>query len=69
MLAKTEKLLSTLGDEGSIKLFLHVDSGNVNYPKGKKDDTHLSPVGAKEIAGLVAEGIKENKLSIARKLK
>ena len=69
MLAKTEKLLSNLGDERSIKLFLHVDSGNVNYPNGKKDDTHLSPVGAKEIAGLVAEGIKENKLSIARKLK
>ncbi|MFD2285497.1 GntR family transcriptional regulator [Pedobacter petrophilus] len=69
MLAKTEKLLSDLGDEGSIKLFLHVDSGHVNYPKGKKDDTHLSPNGAKQIAGLVAKGIKENKLSIARKLK
>ena len=68
MLVKTEKLLTGLGDEGSIKLFLHVDSGNVNYPKGKKDDTHLSPVGAKEIAGLVVEGIKDNKLSIARKL-
>jgi lysophospholipase L1-like esterase len=69
MLAKTEKLLTDLGDEGSIKLFLHVDSGHVNYPKGKKDDTHLSPAGAKEIAGLVAKGIRENKLAIARKLK
>jgi lysophospholipase L1-like esterase len=69
MLAKTEKLLTDLGDEGSIKLFLHVDSGHVNYPKGKKDDTHLSPAGAKELAGLVAKGIRENKLAIARKLK
>ncbi len=69
MLIKTEKLLTNLGDDGSIKLFLHVDSGHVNYPKGKKDDTHLSPAGAKEIAGLVAKGIRENKLAIARKLK
>lgn len=69
MLAKTEKLLTDLGDEGSVKLFLHVDSGHVNYPKGKKDDTHLSPFGAKEIAGLVAKGIQENKLSIAKSIK
>jgi len=69
MLIKTENLLTNLGDEGSVKLFLHVDSGHVNYPKGKKDDTHLSPAGAKEIAGLVAKGIRENKLAIARKLK
>lgn len=69
MLAKTEQLLNDLGDEGSIKLFLHVDSGNVNYPNGKKDDTHLSPVGAKQIAGLVVKGIKENKLSIAKSVK
>ncbi|MFW0714892.1 rhamnogalacturonan acetylesterase [Pedobacter sp. N23S346] len=69
MLAKTEKLLTDLGDEGSVKLFLHVDSGHVNYPKGKKDDTHLSPTGAKQVAGLIVKGIKQLKLNLAKSLK
>ncbi|MGM9476390.1 rhamnogalacturonan acetylesterase [Pedobacter sp. GSP4] len=69
MLVKTESLLTRLGEEPSIKLFNHVDSGNVNYPTGKKDNTHLSPEGAKQIAGLVVKGIKELKLDLAKKLK
>ncbi|MDN3587774.1 rhamnogalacturonan acetylesterase [Pedobacter aquatilis] len=69
MLAKTENLLTKLGDKPSIKLFNYVDSGHVNYPAGKKDNTHLSPNGAKEIAGLVAEGIKELRLNLVKKLK
>lgn len=69
MLVKTENLLTKLGDLPSIKLFNYVDSGNVNYPTGKKDDTHLSPEGAKQIAALVVDGIKERKLGIAKKLK
>lgn len=66
---KTERLIVGLGDQASMKLFLHVDSGHVNYPTGKKDDTHLSPEGAKVIAALAVEGIKELKLSLAKKLK
>ncbi|WP_316850027.1 rhamnogalacturonan acetylesterase [Pedobacter agri] len=69
MLLKTESLLNRLGDQGSVKLFLHVDSGHVNYPKGKKDDTHLSPDGAKEIAGLAVQGMRESKLGLAKHLK
>ena len=69
VLVKTENLLTKLGDLPSIKLFNYVDSGNVNYPTGKKDDTHLSPEGAKQIAALVVDGIKERKLGIAKKLK
>ncbi|PWS32363.1 rhamnogalacturonan acetylesterase [Pedobacter paludis] len=69
MLVKTESLLNRMGDLPSIKLFNHVDSGNVNYPTGKKDDTHLSPEGAKQVAQLVVNGIKEQKLSLAKKLK
>lgn len=56
---KTEKLITELGEEGSVKLFNHVPVGHANYPKGKEDNTHLSPVGASRIAGLVVEGIKE----------
>lgn len=65
---KTEKLIVGLGDQPSIKLFLHVDSGHVNYPAGKKDDTHLSPEGAKVVAGLVAQGLKEVKSPLAKRL-
>ncbi len=65
---KTEKLIVGLGDVASVKLFNHVDSGHVNYPTGKKDDTHLSPEGAKVIAGLVAEGIRETKIRLAKHL-
>lgn len=66
MLKKTEKMVGSLGDLPSKKLYLHVDSGHVNYPSGKKDDTHLSPDGAKAYANLAAEGMKENKLGIAK---
>jgi len=69
MLLKTENLLTKLGDLSSKKLFNYVDSGYVNYPNGKKDDTHLSPYGARKIAGLVVEGIKEQKLGLAKKLR
>lgn len=69
MLVKTESLLTRLGEEPSIKLFNYVDSGNVNYPNGKQDNTHLSPEGAKQVAGLVVKGIKELKLDLAKKLK
>jgi lysophospholipase L1-like esterase len=62
---KTEKLLVGLGEQQSIKLFNHVDSGHVNYPMGKKDNTHLSPEGAKIVA-LVVEGIRENRLGLAK---
>jgi lysophospholipase L1-like esterase len=63
---KTEKLLVSLGEQASIKLFNHVDSGHVNYPTGKKDNTHLSVEGAKTIAGLVVEGIKETKIGLTK---
>lgn len=61
MQVKTEKLLTGLGEQASVKLFNHVDAGHVNYPEGKKDNTHLSPDGAKAVAALVAEGILETK--------
>lgn len=69
MLEKTSKLLSDLGADASIKLFNYVDSGNVNYPNGKKDDTHLSPDGAKAVANLAAEGLREQHIELADYLK
>ncbi|WP_316783595.1 rhamnogalacturonan acetylesterase [Pedobacter frigiditerrae] len=69
MQSKTEKLVKALGDEPSKKLFLHLDSGHVNYPKGVKDNTHLNVEGAKAFADLVAEGVKETKTKLAKYLK
>ncbi|VTR36792.1 rhamnogalacturonan acetylesterase [Sphingobacterium thalpophilum] len=63
---KTSRLLSSYGDEKSKPLFLHVEKGNPNYPEGKQDDTHLSPIGASAVANLVVEGIKELKLPISK---
>lgn len=65
---KTEKLILGLGEEPSKKLFNYVDSGNVNYPYGKKDDTHLNPYGAKQVAALVVQGVAETKIRLAKYL-
>ncbi|WP_225872565.1 rhamnogalacturonan acetylesterase [Pedobacter polaris] len=68
MQRKTEKFVSSLGDEPSKKIYNHVDSGHVNYPKGLTDNTHLNVEGAKAFASLVAEGIKETKTRLAKHL-
>lgn len=69
MLIKSEALINGLGEEPSKKLFNYVDSGHVNYPKGKKDDTHFNPEGAKAMAELAVQGIKELRLDLAKRLK
>lgn len=69
MLQKTSALLNKMGDVPSTSLFNYVDSGNVNYPEGKKDNTHLSPAGAKAVAELAVEGMKELKLPFIGHLK
>lgn len=68
MLHETEKWLQTVGDEPSKKFFNYVELGHKNYPQGKKDDTHLSPDGAKQIAALAVEQIKELRLELAKRL-
>lgn len=68
MQLKSEKLIIRLGDEASKKLYNYVDVGNVNYPQGKKDDTHFSPEGAKQMAAFAVEGIRELKLDLVKQL-
>lgn len=57
----SEQLEESYGDEDSKKLHLHFEPGeNLYYPDGKHDDTHLSKLGAIEIAKLaVAELMKK----------
>lgn len=70
MQRKSEKLIVEHGEEGSKKLFLHIQSGEYEVlPDGLKDDTHFSAYGARKMAGLFVEGVKELKLKLARYLK
>jgi lysophospholipase L1-like esterase len=55
----TEKLEESYGIEGSMKLHLHYKAGEIAYyPEGKEDNTHLSELGATEIAKLVMQQIQ-----------
>jgi lysophospholipase L1-like esterase len=67
---KSEQVIKRYGVEESRKLFLQLKPGeNSNYPKGVEDNTHFSPLGAEVIARLAVEGIREQKLGLARYLK
>src|SRR5205807_460875 len=63
-------VLVQFGVEGSRKLFLQLKPGeNSNYPNGIEDNTHFNPFGAEVMAGLAADGIREQRLSIAKFMK
>lgn len=68
MLAMSSEYVTSLGVEKSKILYNYVDSGNANYPTGKKDDTHFSPVGAQKMAELAASAIRDLHLPLADRL-
>lgn len=66
----TEKLEETYGVEGSKKLHLHFEAGEEPFYKdGKHDDTHLSNLGANEIAKLAVAELKKNVSSLSKFIK
>jgi lysophospholipase L1-like esterase len=66
---KSERVLVGYGPEESRKLFLQLKPGeNPNYPNGIEDNTHFNPTGAEVMAGLAVEGIREQKLGLAKYL-
>lgn len=66
----SEAVVVSYAVEGSKKLFLQLKPGeNPNYPNGIDDNTHFSPLGAEEMARLVVEGIRKNKLKIKNYLR
>lgn len=70
MESKSAAVLSRYGNEGSRKLFNQLKPGeNPNYPAGVEDNTHFNPKGAGEMAQLAVDGIKEDKLKLAKYLK
>lgn len=70
MTEKSTTLLEEIGDEPSKRLFMWLKPGEYSYyPEGEKDNTHFTEYGAKQIAKLVIEGIKELNLPIAKYIK
>jgi lysophospholipase L1-like esterase len=69
MQKKTEEILSLFGPDASTTLFLQLPPNeNVNYPGGIADNTHFSPFGARIVAALAVEGIREAKLPLVADL-
>jgi lysophospholipase L1-like esterase len=70
MEAKTRHKVQQLGTERSKEMFVWFDAGvYAQFPDGKKDDTHLNEYGARTVAQLAVEGIRELKLPLAEYLK
>jgi lysophospholipase L1-like esterase len=66
---KSQQLLQRFGEEQSRLLFLHLYPGeHPNYPEGKTDNTHFSELGARLVAQLVLEGIREQHLDLENKI-
>jgi len=59
------RVLERYGPDSSAKLFLQLEPGeNVNYPSGVKDNTHFSPTGAREMAGVFLDAIAKSDVTL-----
>ncbi len=59
--AGTQEWLKSLGDEASRQYFMWVKSGTITaIPDGKEDNTHTKANGARKVAEIVCNAIKEN---------
>lgn len=66
---KSQELYKQLGPENSKHLLLHLAPGqNPNHPKGKEDDTHFNEYGARRMAEIVMNDIKEQLPELAKRL-
>lgn len=62
----TTKKVAALGDAGSRKIYNHLKPGeSPNWPKGRKDNTHLNATGAKIFAKIFVDEVKAQKLPMA----
>jgi lysophospholipase L1-like esterase len=67
--AMSKAFYEALGPENSKKAFVHYPAGTFpGQAEELKDDTHFNSYGAYELAKCVVEGIKQNKLEIAKYL-
>jgi lysophospholipase L1-like esterase len=64
--AKSQQMLQQFGPEASKYFFNYLAAGeNPNYPDGRQDDTHFSELGARRMAEIVLQEIRNNKLGLA----
>jgi lysophospholipase L1-like esterase len=62
-------LYTRLGPVGTKLLFMQLEPGeNPSYPEGQKDNTHFNEYGARRIAELVLQGLKENNIELAERV-
>jgi lysophospholipase L1-like esterase len=67
---KTKMLVESMGPEASKQLFMFIGPGIYpTRPKGVKDSTHLSQLGAYTVASLAVEGMKGLNLPLCKYLK
>jgi len=63
---ESQALLQFYGPQPSSYLFNHLSPGeNPHYPQGRSDDTHFSELGARKIAEIVLQDIKNLHLGLA----
>ncbi|WP_121357641.1 alpha/beta hydrolase fold domain-containing protein [Flavisolibacter nicotianae] len=66
---KSRDLYNFLGEQGTKQLFMQLAPGeNPSYPEGQKDNTHFNEYGARRMAELVLQGIRENGLELAERV-
>lgn len=67
---KSAEIVKQMGDEKSKELFMWLKPGeHPNYPSGKYDNTHFRPEGARVMAKIVVDEIKEQNILLESKLK
>ena len=64
----TENWVNGLGDEPSKAMYLWTEP-NERFPKGRKDDTHLSVEGARQVAILALEECRRQNLGFSNRIK
>jgi lysophospholipase L1-like esterase len=70
MLEKSEAVIGRYGQDSSAALYLHLAPGqNPNYPNGLSDDTHFSPLGAREMAGIFVDYIRAADIGLRSQLR
>ena len=67
---KSKELLQKFGPEQSKLLFMQLEPGeHPNYPDGRNDNTHFNELGARKMAQLVLNGIRDLKLELAERIR
>ncbi len=63
----SEKLIVSLGEKGSPKIFIFAEPGEYpRFPDGKEDNTHFCKYGAIRIAELAAKSLKELNVPLSK---